>query len=113
MFALGCVLTWFVARAWFLTGSQSETPDGEPAKSGQEIVAADSLRGCQDEWLHEKFKTDKTRVKELIRFACIIYSPDFQKAHIDFGFSVFSNSLYLTQTHLLCSSTSPRVAGSK
>ncbi len=92
--AISCVLTWFVARAWFLTATMSGTVVNKSASPGQGVVVADSLRGCEDEWLHDKLKTDKIKIKELVRFPGIMYNPDFQKAHIDFVFSVFNNSLY-------------------
>jgi len=90
--AIACVLTWLTARAWFVTRSPDKRHDGSP-DSRQQIVTADSLRGCQDEWLHDKLKEDKSWIKDLVRFPGIIYFPDFQKAQIDFGFSVFNNSL--------------------
>jgi len=64
-----------------------------PAQRKDDIATSPDAHGCQDEWLHEKLKEDKSWIKDLVRFPGIIYNPDFQKAQIDFGFSVFNNSL--------------------
>lgn len=93
-FALGCGLTWLAFRVWYRyrQGGPKKKPD--EGASGQELGLTDTLRGCQDEWLHEVAKTDKTSIEKLIRIVGILYNPDFEKAHIDFTLCVFNISLY-------------------
>jgi len=49
---------------------------------------------CPDKRLHALAEKDKAGISRLVRFPGIIYQPYFDKAYIDFGFSVFNNSLF-------------------
>ncbi|HEU4714101.1 MAG TPA: hypothetical protein VFS76_21215 [Pyrinomonadaceae bacterium] len=74
-------------------GSTSNT------KSAQDLPKPDlepsSANGCKDEWLHEKLKTDKATIWDLVWVASIFYRTEFDKSqpYIDFVFKVFNMSL--------------------
>jgi hypothetical protein len=59
----------------------------------QDSAVADS--SCQDQWLHEKLKTDKATIWDLVWVASIFYRQDFDKSQprIDFVFNIINNSL--------------------
>ncbi|HEU4510906.1 MAG TPA: hypothetical protein VFR78_21925, partial [Pyrinomonadaceae bacterium] len=92
--AIACVLTWFIARAWFLTRSKPATGNADLASSKDQIAVVDSLRACQDERLHKIAESDRSRIRDLVRVAAIYYDPSFDKAYIVFTFIVFNGSLY-------------------
>ena len=94
-FAAGCVLTFLII--WFQRRTERKASPNPPDASApqQGVETSDSLRGCQDEWLHEKLKTDKATIWDLVWVASIFYRRDFDKSQprIDFVFNIFNNSL--------------------
>jgi len=94
---LWLTLVVVLPKGWFgkLTARfRSPNEKTEPPK-GTEVTVADSPRGCQDEWLHEKLKTDKATIWGLVWVASIYYRRDFDKGQpcIDFVFNIFNMSL--------------------
>jgi uncharacterized membrane protein YiaA len=80
----------------FLIGRWTR-PQGEAEKG---IVRSDTLRSCQDEWLHDKLKVDKASIKNLVRVCAIRYSaPDNRTTerlqdYVEFTLHIFNLSLY-------------------
>lgn len=75
--------------------ADTETEAQVLQKPDLEKSLSDNLRGCQDEWLHEKLKIDKATIRDLVWVASIFYRRDFDKSQprIDFVFNIFNNSL--------------------
>jgi hypothetical protein len=94
---------WFaiivIALFAFLIGRSTRNPIETETEALQkpdlEKSLSDDLRGCQDEWLHEKLKTDKATIWDLVWVASIFYRRDFEKSQpvIDFVFNIFNMSL--------------------
>lgn len=83
-FAIGVLVTALVAwRLIFLRHRERQAREREL----QTLI-------CPEQDLHKRKADDKDRIKELVRIAGISYQPEFSKAYIDFGFSIFNMSLY-------------------
>jgi len=92
---VGSVLFGFVlaaiANVW---RSRKQEPASE--NGGIQIKGTGTVSDpCPDEWLHEKLKTDKTTIWDLVWVASIFYRRDFDKSQprIDFVFNIINNSL--------------------
>ena len=93
-------------RGWVTALSETEGTSSQPRESVVDEVSkaavagyrdgvVENIQGCKDQWLHERLKTDKATIRDLIWVASIFYRTAFDKSQprIDFVFAVFNISL--------------------